>query len=253
MPSKLANSLLFLWASLISALISTLAFISILANEKSGTGKSKRKKTTAFLADEQRALTFYNVFSALYDRVNPYLYTSQMRNQILELMNNNHRISILDAGCGTGYTTKGILERTDAEIVIGIDMNRKQLKKARAKLRAERKKLSLFRADVENLPFNDGVFDAVVSVGAVEYFPNPEAAFREMRRVVRSEGKIVIGGPVLDWFRRIYLDHVFYTPSKDELQTLFKQVGLRKVKSLLTGVDTFLGTKEYVVAIAGTK
>mgnify|MGYP006268858961 CR=1 FL=1 len=93
----------------------------------------------------------------------------------------------------------------------------------------------------------------MVSVGAVEYFPNPEATVREMLRVSKQGGKIVVGGPEFRWFRRVYLDRVFYTPSAQELEAIFTKAELRNVKSILTGIDTFFNTSQYVVVVAGEK
>ena len=51
------------------------------------------------------------------------------------------------------------------------------------------------RSDVRTLPFQSGSFDAVYSMGTVEHFGDTDGAVREIFRVVRPGGRVVIGVP----------------------------------------------------------
>jgi SAM-dependent methyltransferase len=50
-------------------------------------------------------------------------------------------------------------------------------------------------ADVRRLPFRDGSFDAIYSMGTIEHFRDPETALLEMHRVLRPGGRAVVGVP----------------------------------------------------------
>src|SRR5208282_2896318 len=68
---------------------------------------------------------------------------------------------------------------------------------------AQRKGLQLACADAEALPFADRSFDALLSTYALEHSVNPVQMLREMVRVVRPGGRIVLLGPTWDfpfWF-----------------------------------------------------
>jgi len=50
-------------------------------------------------------------------------------------------------------------------------------------------------ADIRRLPFKEGVFDLIYSMGTIEHFPDHEVAVREIFRVLKSEGTAIIGVP----------------------------------------------------------
>jgi MPBQ/MSBQ methyltransferase len=251
MTGKATGSLLFICAGLLLGIVSIVA-LPLAAKEKIRKRRPTRE-SHAFLADKKRALAYYNVLSSAYDLLNPYLYTSSMRSKVTKLVDHSKPLRILDVGCGTGYTTAAILRLNNVRETVGIDQNHRQLQRAARKLTVEKTRLSLFQGEAENLPFKDESFDAVVSVGAVEYFPNPERALKDMARVVKHRGRIVVGGPELDWFKKVLLHKVFYAPAARDFEDMFNRVGLLNVNTVLTGVDTFFGTNKYVLIAAGTK
>jgi SAM-dependent methyltransferase len=97
-------------------------------------------------------------------------------------------VSILDVGCGTGVvaiTAARLGARVDA-----IDLTPQLLEHARENARIAQVDIEFLEADVEQLPFRDGKFDAVVSQFAHMFAPRPEVATREMLRVLRPGGTI---------------------------------------------------------------
>lgn len=97
---------------------------------------------------------------------------------------------ILDLSTGTGWTSR-VVSRRGAS-VIGADIATDLLDAARAKAAAERLPVEYRLGDAENLPFEDGEFDAVVSTFGVMFASRPEAAAGELARVCRKGGRIAL-------------------------------------------------------------
>jgi len=97
---------------------------------------------------------------------------------------------ILDLATGTGWTSR-LVARLGAS-VIGVDIAAGLLDAARAQAAAEGLAIDYRLGDAEQLPFEDGAFDAVVSTCGVMFASRPEAAAAELSRVVRPGGRIAL-------------------------------------------------------------
>jgi SAM-dependent methyltransferase len=95
-------------------------------------------------------------------------------------------MKILDSGCGAGGACVEA-DKVGCEIV-GIDASPALLEIARERLPAA----TFQEADLESLPFRDSEFDASLAVNSVLYAADAAQAVRELARVTRSEGRIVL-------------------------------------------------------------
>jgi ubiquinone/menaquinone biosynthesis C-methylase UbiE len=99
---------------------------------------------------------------------------------------------ILDIGCGTGYLLHQLSAAFPDEQLSGIDPVPEMLAIARSRLSAA---IELHEAWAEHLPFAAEQFDVVVSCNMFHYIDQPIAALREVGRVLRSGGQLII----TDW------------------------------------------------------
>jgi SAM-dependent methyltransferase len=98
--------------------------------------------------------------------------------------------TVLDVAVGDGNAALEAARRGGA--VTGIDLTPAQIDKARARLADAGVDVTLQVADAEDLPFNDGTFDVVISVMGVIFAPDFVRASAELGRVVKPGGTVAI-------------------------------------------------------------
>ena len=105
--------------------------------------------------------------------------------------------AVLDVGCGTGATLEALVHAHSDVHAWGIDLSPEMIAKAGERLRHDGERaggpVDLRVADAERLPLTDEAVDLVVCVDSLHHYPDPAAALREMRRVTRPGGGLVIG------------------------------------------------------------
>jgi SAM-dependent methyltransferase len=117
-----------------------------------------------------------NPYTALYERP-----------AVQALLPRVARLRVLDAGCGTGRASVWLAEQ--GADVVGVDVSAEMLRMARADVPSA----SFVLADLaEPLPFEDASFDAVVSSLVMHYLRDWVPTLRELRRVLRPDGVVVL-------------------------------------------------------------
>lgn len=99
---------------------------------------------------------------------------------------------VLDVGCGTGELLRRLRAKYPDAILAGLDPVPQMLAVARDKL-SGKEDLRVGYAD--SLPWPAGSFDLVVSCNMFHYITHPVGALREMARVIRPGGALVL----TDW------------------------------------------------------
>jgi len=98
---------------------------------------------------------------------------------------------VLDVACGAGFLVCALA--TGARCVCGIDLAERMLAEAWRLVRAQPQVHTVFcQADAEALPFSGEAFDIVSCKLALHYFPHPEIALGEMRRVATRAGRVAL-------------------------------------------------------------
>ena len=108
---------------------------------------------------------------------------------ILEELKKDSFMDLLDVGCGTGPMIELLVSELPGRRYTGLDLTPKMIEVANAKaLQGAR----FVVGDAENLPFDDASFDAVICANSFHHYPNPQAFFDGVARVLRPGGKLVL-------------------------------------------------------------
>ncbi|MCS7061929.1 MAG: class I SAM-dependent methyltransferase [Anaerolineae bacterium] len=104
---------------------------------------------------------------------------------------------MLDIATGTGRLPAALLAQPafDGRIV-ALDISRRMLGYARAKLADHVKRIDWILDDAQRLPFQNASFDVVACLEALEFFPRPLEAVAEMVRVLKAGGLLLISNRV---------------------------------------------------------
>lgn len=131
------------------------------------------------------------------------------RHQVLRHLPQQPGLRLLDVAVGDGVYLPWMPE--DWRIT-GVDIAWSQLQGCRT--RAGVRSLRLIQGEAESLPFRDDQFDAVLSIGAFNYFNDPEGSLREMARVARPGATVVISDEMPNLTDRM-IGHRLGMPSLD--------------------------------------
>lgn len=126
----------------------------------------------------------YNRSAIYYDWIDRMI-SHKLRKQVLSLA----RGKVLEVGVGTG---KNIPYYTDGCEFTAIDFSRDMLDKAKKKLSKAKVPVTLLEMDAQKMSFHDNMFDTVVTTCVFCSVPDPIKGLKEVRRVCKPDGQIIL-------------------------------------------------------------
>lgn len=190
------------------------------------------------------------------------------RNKLVRWMSKDEPKLVLDVATGTADLAIAVHKGTQAEVV-GLDLSQQMLNVGIIKIKKLNLvgRISMLKGDAENLPFEDGHFDAVSVSFGVRNFGNLERGLAELRRVVKETKSVYIlefskvegffGSIYMFYFKNIlpkigslvsrdnraytYLpDSVNAFPYGEKMKEILLETGFKKVeyKKLSLGIAT---------------
>lgn len=145
---------------------------------------------------------------------------------------------VLELGCGHGRTLRHVAERVGDGFVAGVDPSQVMLAVARGHLRRE---IAAGRArvdagDAAHIPHADASFDKAFSVHTLYFWPRLDDGLRELRRVLRPGGALLLAFRERDPAAVAELPASVYTlRSVDEVVNGLVAVGFQAPRSEIDG------------------
>ena len=103
---------------------------------------------------------------------------------------------LLEVGCGRGIGLTEFAHRCEPARLVGVDVAPELIEVARERLARCGTRAELYVGDVRRLPFEDRSFDVVIDFGTCYHIDQPEAALREIARVLDVGGRFVHESPL---------------------------------------------------------
>lgn len=162
---------------------------------------------------EHSAGQFWDLYSHYYDSVYHLMPYRKLLWDSYDALDLKPGMRVLDAGCGTGNFEAFIAQKNPPAIQIqAVDFSQSMLARARAKCTGL-DSADFVWADLDKrLPFPDNSFDRIVSINVLYTLPDRDHTMRELMRVLRPGGRMVLTSPapgyrwgplVVDHFGRI--------------------------------------------------
>jgi ubiquinone/menaquinone biosynthesis C-methylase UbiE len=130
---------------------------------------------------------FAGSIPALYDRYLGPLIFEPYALDLAERLSKPAPARILETAAGTGIVSRAMARHLPDSVILATDLNQPMLDHAVSQTKAMN--VTYGQADAQALPFDDGVFDAVVCQFGVMFFPDKPSAFAGARRVLMPSGR----------------------------------------------------------------
>ncbi len=182
---------------------------------------------------EENTLLQFNKWANFYDTPVNYLTFYLANRKLLRLLNLQKANSILDVGCGTGILLEQLLKTGNDLQLFGLDISDTMLTVAKKKFSGTNVQLTLGSAI--HMPFKDNSFDFVTCVHSFHHHPDTLQSLKEMKRVVKKGGKVIILDNFLDGiFRKGFhnLERKLFPEREKDIQRFTKE-GMRELFQLV--------------------
>lgn len=162
---------------------------------------------------------------------------------IKKLLPQNENIRILDFGCGDGELINYIKNTNPKSQLYGVDVSKKIINLNRKKI----KHAKFYTVDDgEKLPFPNNYFDFIVSTDVIEHVYNTDVTFKELSRVLKPKGKLLLSTPYYGLVKNILIVVInfdlIFSPSGPHIRFFTRKsltACLKKVKLLPLKFDYF--------------
>lgn len=168
------------------------------------------------VSKKQQVEQMFDSIAPTYDKLNRLLsmrIDNIWRKNVIKLLQKQNPQKILDIATGTADLAIA-MRNTQAKQIIGLDLSEEMLHYGTQKVKKAnlQDRITLVKGDSEQLPYEQNSFDAITCAFGVRNFEHLQAGLKEMSRVVKKEGQVIIlefSTPSNFFFKQIYYFYFF--------------------------------------------
>lgn len=149
-------------------------------------------------------------FEEIWDQVPPDYYQKGVKRNILQWIWHSNKLrnvagsirevkknpkNILDVGSASGWFLHELKKKFANTDCTGIDVYKKAIDYGKERY----SNIELLKGDAHKIPFKDASFEVIVCCEVLEHVENPEAVIKEMKRVLKKNGSIIIEIDTGNW------------------------------------------------------
>ena len=167
--------------------------------------------------------------------------TAGLNERAVELLTVQPTDRVLEVGFGHGRTIERTARLATDGLVAGIDVSESMTAVATRRNRAAvaAGRVDLRTGDSNSLPFEAATFDKALAVHTLYFWDDPDACLRELRRVLRDDGRLVLGFTPKGNPRTASFPSDIYTfHSDDEVRAMLEASGFGAVEMTTAGSAT---------------
>lgn len=154
---------------------------------------------------------FESMGKSIMGKIYPYI-INDLKNYYIEDFDKK---SILEIGTGPGFILKELLKEKFSKIY-GIDLSLDMLSRANKNINIKNHNIQLINAKAESLPFKENSIDIIISRGSIFFWKDITSAIKEINRIIRTNGFVIIGGgygistpdSIIDEIKKYYFNNI---------------------------------------------
>lgn len=173
----------------------------------------------------------YDATASRYDKIKHLSYIAEARYlglPLAEVLGDVQSPRVLDVAAGTGRVPLALLRAGEMEgSIVAVDRSPRMLRRARVALSDCDGTVALVQGDAGALSFGDNSFDCVTCLEALEFMPRPGETVREMVRVLKSRGVLLLSN-------RVGIDAWFFPGrlcGRGRLERSLGELGLERIET----------------------
>lgn len=187
---------------------------------------------------EKNSIEEFSKWADNYDNPLTSITFRQTNAKIVKLLEPKQNSSLLDVGCGSGILIKFLLDANRGMKLFGLDITPKMVEVAKRKFSND-PSVEITLGSAVKMPYKDSSFDYVTCASSFHHHPDPVKSAKEMVRVLKPGGKLLILDMCIEGLLRKILfkvENVYHNEGKvfrltnKEMHDLYKKVGLKQIE-----------------------